>query len=85
MNKKVFANYIFSIIFSFLYFSIFCHYINKITGTGNISIGIFVVIIGIWGYLANQILVKIFIFQKHPKILNSILIIIGIFLLFYKF
>ena len=84
MDTKAITNYILSIIFSLLYLCIFSHYINKISGTGNVSIGLFVVIIGIWGFVANQILVKIFIFEKHPRIINSILIIIGILLLFYK-
>jgi H+/Cl- antiporter ClcA len=76
-----FINLLFFIIYTILHFSILSKLINYIANGKNISVGIFFIIAGIWGYCINNLFFKIF--TKKPRLVNVLIIIFGFILVGY--
>jgi hypothetical protein len=85
MDKKYGINLICAIIFSILYFIFITNYINEVTSSKYISGGLYFIIIGVWGLMINNILLKIGFLYKYPKLINIILIVIGLIIIVGNF
>lgn len=81
MDTKYLINLFLFITYSVIHFKLISNFINEIAGGRNISVGIFFIIVGLWGVAIKAFLLKIFFFEKNPKLINCILIILGIILL----
>lgn len=84
MDKKYGINLICAIIFSILYFNYIADYINEVTSSKYISGGLYFIIIGVWGFMINNILLKIVFLYKYPKLINITLILIGLIIIIYS-
>ena len=85
MDTKYLINLIIFVLYSVLHFSVISNFINEIAGGKNISVGIFFVLAGVWGLYINTFLLKIFFFKENQKLINGLLIIVGVILIVYAF
>lgn len=75
--KKKALNFMFVVIFAYLYVHYGAPHINRITDGSFISWGIGIIIIGIWGNIAKLSLIRSIIVTKSYKVENYLAIIIG--------
>jgi hypothetical protein len=76
------GHYILAIIFSGVYLVAVDHFLYN-EAQVCLALGIFCVIIGIWGNKAKLVILRIPWGEKSYKIINCILVIIGVMLIFY--
>lgn len=80
MDTKYLRNLFVFFVFSILYFGFLSNYINKLVNGKNISVGVFFILMGIFGLYTDSIFLKIYLFELKNKIINCIFIVLGILL-----